>query len=307
MSRVKLSDRNIGIICIIASAFFFALMNLFVRMSGDVPFIEKTFFRNAVAAIVSGVLLLRDRKPTGLSKKTLPGLIMRAAFGTVGMWCNFYALGKLELSDASMLNKLSPFFALVFSVLILKETLTFFQGFCVFLAFVGTVFIVKPGFITMVASDTMWPALIGACGGMCAGLAYTFVRRLGEQGVAGPFIVFFFSAFSTAAAIPYCIVDGVMLTPYQLACLVCAGLAATGGQFTITQAYVKAPAREISIYDYTQLIFAAMLGFFVLGELPDGWSVIGYVVIVGASILLFLYNNGRIGKKSIITKSDSSI
>jgi drug/metabolite transporter (DMT)-like permease len=69
-----------------------------------------------------------------------------------------------------------------------------------------------------------------------------------------------------------------------------AGLAASGGQFAITAAYSNAPAKEISVFDYSQIIFAALLGFVLFGQVPDIYSIIGYVTICGASVAMFLYN-----------------
>ena len=80
---------------------------------------------------------------------------------------------------------------------------------------------------------------------------------------------------------------------WQLLMLLGAGLAATGGQFSITAAYFNAPAREISVYDYSQIIFATMLGFVFLGELPDIYSIIGYLIIISMAVLMFLYNNQK--------------
>ena len=284
--------KNIGIVYIIISAFCFALMNLFVRMTGDgVPAIEKTFFRNFVALIVALGIMKKKHTSYKITGETLPGLLIRAGAGTVGMWCNYYALGKLDLADASMLNKLSPFFALLFSVIILKESLTVFQGGCVAMAFIGTMFIVKPGFFSMLGANST-AGLIGALGGMGAGLAYTYVRRLGEQNVPGEFVVFFFSLFSTAAAIPYSVLFGNLPDLRELVLLIMAGISAAGGQFSITAAYMHSPAREISIYDYTQIIFATLLGLIILNEVPDIYSFAGYAIIIGASLLLFFYNNG---------------
>ena len=75
------------------------------------------------------------------------------------------------------------------------------------------------------------------------------------------------------------------------AILIGAGAGAAVGQFGITAAYKYAPAREISIYDYTLVIFAAIWSFIFFGELPDWISIIGYVLIFGMSALMFLYNN----------------
>ena len=80
---------------------------------------------------------------------------------------------------------------------------------------------------------------------------------------------------------------------FQLAMLLLAGLSAAGGQFSITAAYTYAPAREISVYDYTQIIFASGLGFIVFADIPDIYSVIGYVVIIAMAVVMFLYNNRK--------------
>ena len=286
--------KSIGIIYIIISAFCFALMNLFVRLSGDLPAIEKAFFRNLVALLVAFYLLKRSGGPFRIGKGNLPGVLIRSIAGTVGIWCNFYALGKIDLADASILNKLSPFFVLLFSAIILKESLTFFQASCVLVAFIGAMCIIKPGFASM-ASGGIAP-WIGALGGMAAGLAYTYVRKLGENGVPGAMIVFFFSTFSCLASLPYIMLNYQPASWGQIGILLLAGCCAAGGQFAITAAYTHSPGREISIYDYTQIIFATLLGFLVLGEVPDALSFLGYAIIIAASLILFLYNNGKLGQ-----------
>ena len=69
-----------------------------------------------------------------------------------------------------------------------------------------------------------------------------------------------------------------------------AGLAAAGGQFGITAAYYHAPAKEISIYDYSQIIFSTILGYFLFGQVPDKYSVLGYVIILAMAAWMFFYN-----------------
>ena len=95
--------------------------------------------------------------------------------------------------------------------------------------------------------------------------------------------VFFFSAFSTLLALPFFIAFYEPMTPFQWASLLLAGVSATGGQFFITAAYRFAPAKEIAVFDYSQVLFAALLGFFFLQELPDAWSLAGYFIIIGAA------------------------
>lgn len=273
-----------GVLYILTAAFCFALMNMFVRLAGDIPSIEKSFFRNLVALVFSAVILWRSHIPLSSGKGNMVPLLIRAAFGTLGIFCNFYAVDHLPISDASMLNKLSPFFAVIFSYFIMKEKIRPYQACCLLLAFFGTLLIVRPGG----SSLQMVPALIGALGGLGAGVAYTMVRLLGTRKVPSAYIVFFFSTFSCLAALPSFFVDFAPLSIKQLSMLLFAGLAATGGQFSITAAYTHAPAKEISIYDYSQIIFAALLGFLFLNQVPDAMSILGYVVIFIASLIMFL-------------------
>lgn len=279
-----MSEKNKGIFYIILAAFCFSLMSLFVRLSGDIPPLQKSFFRNFVALIFSLIILWKEKIPFRAGKGNTIYLILRAAFGTLGLFCNFYAIDHLALSDANMLNKLSPFFAIIFSSFLLKEKVAPYQLICVITAFIGTLFILRPGFDSLVT----FPALIGLLGGLGAGIAYTMVRILSGRGVKGPFIVFFFSAFSCLAALPFCIFHYTPMKPWQLGFLLLAGLAASGGQFSITAAYSHAPAKEISVYDYTQIIFSSLWGILFLGEFPDWMSITGYIIIFCASLAMFL-------------------
>ena len=288
------NKRYLGIICIICSAFCFTLMNVFVRLSGDLPSVQKSFFRNFVAFFFALIILVKNKTPLKPQEsKNLKFLLIRSAAGTIGILSNFYAVDHLVLSDASMLNKLSPFFAVVFSALFLKERVKFAHILILFTAFCGALFIIKP---TLTNVDLL-PAAVGFVGGMGAGAAYTAVRHLGNKGEKGPFIVFFFSAFSCLVTLPYLLFNFTPMTVSQLLCLLLAGLAASGGQFSITAAYCFAPAKEISVYDYSQIIFSAALGFVIFNQIPDGWSFLGYLLIVGAAVVMFCFNK-RQSRKS---------
>lgn len=287
-----MSKKTKAVIFIISAAFFFALMNTFVKLSGDLPAIQKSFFRNFIALIAAAGIL----KKTGLGFKpqseNIKLLIVRSITGTVGILGNFYAVGKLGLADASMIQKLSPFLAIIFSFLFLKEKVKLYQIFGVLAAFAGSIFVIKPG-----TDVDVFPALIGVLGACGAGSAYTAVRALGNRGEKGPVIVFFFSAFSCVVTLPYILFKYEPMTFYQVSMLLLAGLSAAGGQFSVTAAYSNAPAKEISVFDYSQVIFAAVFGFVFMGDLPDIYSVIGYVIIFGASAVMFFI--GKSGNKKI--------
>ena len=281
-----MSQKNKGVCCILLSSFSFALMNLFVHLSGDLPSVQKSFFRNFVAMLFALFILLKERPTIRLDGASKKYLFLRSFCGTVGILCNFYAVDHLVLADASMLNKMSPFFVILFSFLLLKEKLKPAQAVAILIAFGGSLFIIKPTFTNM----ELVPSLIGLCGGICAGIAYAMVRLLGQRGQKGASVVLFFSGFSCVVTLPYLIWDFHPMTMLQVLTLLGAGLAAAGGQFSITAAYYHAPAKEISIYDYSQIIFSAVLGFVLFQQIPDRYSVLGYVIICAMALWMFFYN-----------------
>lgn len=283
----SLSSKTKGVIFIILSALSFTGMNTFVRLAGDLPTMQKVFFRNFVAMIFAFAAMVKAGDSFKPKKGSLKYLLIRSAAGLAGVFGNFYALDKIELSNASMLNKMSPFFALVFSAIFVKEKVKPKQAVAIAVAFIGALFIIKPTF----GNADLLASLAGFAGGMAAGGAYTCVRWLGIKGENGRLIVLFFSVFSCVLTVPYLIFDYHYMTAFQWFALLMAGVFAAGGQFSITAAYTHAPSREISVYDYSQIIFAAVVGFFVFGDIPDVWSFVGYFIIIAMAVWMFVYNN----------------
>lgn len=278
--------KNKGIIMIIIAAFCFAIMNMFVKLSGDLPSIQKSFFRNLVAVFIAFSILKKSGVGFHIEKRNIGLLLVRSICGTIGIIANFYAVDHLLLSDASIIQKLSPFFVIIFSYFLLKENVTKKQVFSIIIAFVGTLFVVKPSFQNTELTAS-FVALIGAMG---AGAAYTVVRMLSQRDVKGPQIVFYFSLFSCLSVVPYLIYQFEPMTYQQIGFLLLAGVSAAGGQFAVTAAYSHSAGRDISLYDYSQVVFAAILGFIAFGQIPDILSLIGYLIIFGITFFMYLSN-----------------
>ena len=287
MQKMTSHKRGFGILLILGAALCFALMNLFVNAAGDLPTMQKVFFRNLIAAGIVFFLLLFEKEKFRIHDRScVPWLLLRAIVGFLGVVLNFYAIDHIgSISDASILNKLSPFFAILFSVFLLREKPTLPEIFFVLIAFGGAIFVVNPSF-----SMEVIPALAGLAGGACAGFAYSCVRVLGKKGERGNMTVFFFSAFSTIAALPFFIANGAPMSAMQVTFLLLSGVAAAGGQFCITAAYRLAPAKEIAVFDYAQVLFAALLGFFFLDQIPKPFSFVGYAIIIAAAVMRWAYD-----------------
>lgn len=283
-----MNNNNIlkGIFCIIIAGFGFALMSLFVKLSGDLPSIQKGFFRNIIAVFISSIPLIKHWRVINIPRNNTGWLVLisRSVFGTIGLVLNFYAISHISLADSSIIQKLSPFIIIILSYIFFKEEMTKFQVFTIIIAFIGITLIIKPSGNNIISMGAL-AALLGA---LCAGIAYTCVRYLGTHNISGEFIIFFFSSLSSLMLLPYLILDYRTMTYYQLSMLLLAGISATIGQYGVTFAYKFAAAKNISVFDYSQVLFSGIFGYMFFGEFPDFQSLIGYIIVISVGIVLVL-------------------
>ena len=284
---MKIPTKYKGLLCSLGASLSFAFMSAMVHLSGDLPSMQKALFRNLPALIVTFIFMQARHVSFRVEPRNRASMAGRCLSGTVGLLLNFYAIDHLVLADANMLNKLSPFFAILFSAILLQERLDAAQIVGVVSAFLGALFIIRPSG----AGAALLPSVLGAISGMGAGLAYTFVRKLGKSGERDVRVVFYFSLVSTVITLPYFLVAGKAMSGRQFLVLMGAGLGGAMGQMFITRAYFYAPARELSVYDYIQVLFAAIFGRILFGQIPDLLSFLGYAVIIGTAIVMFRYNH----------------
>lgn len=267
------------------SSLGFSFMALFVKMSGDISAIQKTFIRNAVSMVIAFGFVVYYKASFFGKRENQKYLLLRSTLGALGVILNFYAIDHLVLADADMLNKMSPFVTIIFAAIFLREYVLRYQITSIVIAFIGTLFIIKPTF-----DVDMVPYLAGIASAVFAGGAYTVLRLLGNREQFYT-VVFYFSTFTTVILLPYVIFFYEPMTMKQFLYLIAAGFFATIGQFGITIAYKYAPPKEVSIFSYATVVYAGILGFLVFTEIPDLWSIIGYIAIFIASLYMFVKNN----------------
>jgi len=282
-----------AIVFMLICAFAFSGVGAMVKLAGDVPVFEKVFFRNLVSLFVA-IHMIRSNKALYWGKpENRKVLFARAFLGLIGVIMYFYAISNLILADSNMLNKLSPFFVTLFASWFLKEKLSPIQIPALIVVFLGAMMIIKPEF-----NLSVLPALSGFGSAVTAGAAYTLVRYLKDREDPAT-IVFLFSFVSVLGTIPLVMMDFVVPTGTQLIFLIGTGVLAAIGQFALTYAYKLAPAAEISIYNYFSILFSAMLGFFLWGEVPDTLSIFGGILVVLAALATFMYNNRRVAAQAV--------
>ncbi len=268
----------------VLSGLSFALVAVMVRLAGEIPLCEKVFFRSVVMLAVTGALAVRARENLFARNPRMPLLLLRGAFGTIAMFLYFFAIERLNIADATVLNKLSPFFVTLFAVLFLREKLSRYVVPVLVVALAGAALVIKPQF-----NFEAVPAVAGFVSAAASGAAYTIVRYLRRD--EPPYrIVFYFSLVSVVVAVPLMLLNFVRPEGLQWVYLLGTGVFSTTGQFALTLAYHQAPATRISIYVYVHILFAFAFGLLIWGEIPDTLSIVGTVFIISAAV----YNYRRV-------------
>ncbi|MFN3523558.1 MAG: DMT family transporter [Phenylobacterium sp.] len=279
-----------GILCRVGAVACMAGLFAMVKWASlhGVPVFQTLFFRNAFAFVPLGLYIARTSGPSVLRTSRPGGHLVRAAVGLTGMTCGFMAVAHLPLTEATALSFSAPLFMTAMSALILREHVGPHRWAAVAVGFIGVLIMVRPDPTRMMASIGTIYGLIGAVGS--AG-AMTAIREIGRT-EPGPRIVFYFTLAGAVAGLLSLPFGWVMPDPLTLALLVCAGLLGGVGQLLLTESLRLAPIAAVAPFDYTQLLWAGLIAFFVWGETPRLGMLAG-AAVVAASGLYIVYRETR--------------
>ncbi|WP_443864164.1 DMT family transporter [Fusobacterium ulcerans] len=282
-----MSNKTKAVLSMLISALGFTFMSVTVKYLKDIPLFEKVFFRNLVSLVIAFYLIKKSSAPVFGQRKNQLALLARAGFGLAGVILNFYAISHLTLADSTMLGKLSPIFVTIMACLFLKEKIDKEQIIGIFITFGGALLVIKPEF-----SLSIIPSIAGLLSAAAAGIAYTLLRYLKDK-ESPDTIVFYFSIVSVLGTLPFVLNDYIVPDSIQLMLLLATGLFASVGQFGITYAYKYSKATEVSIYNYSAIVFGIILGFIFFHEIPDMLSLLGGAIIIGIAYYTFKHNQKK--------------
>lgn len=284
-----MSERTKGAVLMCTSALLFSAMQIPISLSGTtIPIMEQVFFRNIVTLILSFILIMRSGGSLFGTKKNQPLLFVRSAFGFLGLITQFYAVAHANQGDVSTMMKLSPFMITLWAAIFLKEKIRKVQIPALLIAFLGAAFVANPAF-----NSNLLPLFMAFLCAFFSSVSYTLLAYFKNK-VDGMTIIMHFSTFCVLACIPFMIFDFVMPTFKELLLLLLIGVFGGFGQIALTYAYRLATAAEISIYNYSGIVFSIILGYVFLGEVLDVTSVIGCALVIIAALITYIFS----GKKA---------
>lgn len=268
--------------------------------SGEVPPGEAVFFRSffAIPVILIWLAWTHDLR-AGLKTTRPAGHIWRGVLGTSAMILGFTALAYLPLPEATAIGFAAPILTVILAALFLGEKIRAYRLSAVLVGLVGVIIILLPRF-DLSANDTVTSiATIGAAAALgsaflrATGLIFTRKLVVNEQTAT---IVFYFSAIASFLAL-FTIPFGWTVPPLrETIYLILSGVLGGFGQIFLTNSYRYAPAGVIAPFDYTSMILALIVGFFIFGEVPT-WTVIGGASLVVAAGIFIILRERSLGLK----------
>lgn len=288
---------------LIAGALF-ATMGTFAKLLGTkFSGAELSLYRSLAGLVIVGGFILWKR--SSVLTPFWRGHFWRGTTGTVSLIGYFYAMTKLPLATAIMLNYTSPIFLTILSHVLLKEKLSHRLVFAIALGFIGVALLLRPTF----EGENAYAGFIGLASGFFAACAYLNVKKLGDAGEPEWRVVFYFAVAGTiGSAIFQTLVAGSFqaINAPNIPYLLGLGIAATAAQLAMTRAYHRGNTLVVGAFAYSTVIFASLAGIFIFNELLPPIAWVGMAIIVASGLLAKradrLTKDGTVKNKKIQTK-----
>ena len=276
---VPLSPTVRGALCALGASLMMALMGGAVRMaSTEIPNEMVVFLRNAFGLLALWPWIQRVGL-SGLATDQWSGHLLRSLTGLSAMYGFFYAIARLDLAQAVLLNFSAPLYIAPIAWLWLGEAITGRLMLSALIGFAGVALILKPG-----TAPFSTDAAIGAFSGLLAAIAMVSLRSMAPSEPPVRAVVYFSAIGTVVSAVPL-VWAWETPAPVTLLIMGAAGIFATLGQILLTTGYLLAPAARVGPYTYSTVIFATLIGWVFWHEVPDRMSTAGALLVCLAGIL----------------------
>ena len=274
----------------VVSALIFAIMAVLVRyVGGTYPVGQVVFFRSAFAVLpVVVIYAFRGELEAAVRTGRPFGHAGRGVTAICAMFCNFSALARLPVVDATAISFAAPFITVVLSALVLKERVRIYRWSAVTIGFIGVLVMLAPHLDPAAAAASAGAALGALCGvaGACFNAGSTVQTRHLTKSETTSAIVFYFSLICAVAGLFTLPLGWIVPSGFDWAALIGIGLCGGLGHIVLTESYRWAPASLVAPFDYTAMLWALILGYLAFGELPTPLVFLGALIIVAAGLFV---------------------
>lgn len=283
----------------VTSIAVFVGMQSFIKLAGIVPAGQIVFYRSFFAMVPILILLAwTGELRTGFNTARPGRHIVRGIVGVSSMALGFFALTRLPLPEAIMLNYAQPLLVVVISALVLGEKVRFFRWTAVAVGFLGVLIISWPKLTLFASDEGMGSAeALGVVAAITAAaisaVALLQVRALVATDKSSTVVIWFSLTASIAGllTIPF---GWAPLTGWQLFFLVMSGICGGIAQVLMTEAYRYASVATVAPFEYSSILFGLVVGYLLFADIPTIHSIVGGAIVVGSGLMI-IWREQRLG------------
>ena len=205
--------------------------------------------------------------------------LLRSLFSVGAMFGFFYGLSKIPLVDAFTIGFVAPLVTTALAAIVLRDPVGWRRWTAVGVGFLGVLVALRPG------SGVFSPASLAVIGAATCYACLAITARRMSQTESGFSLSLYVLIGPTLASLFF--VEGwLMPQPIHWLGFLFAGLCSAGAWIGIVGAYRRAPPSMLAPFEYTALVWAAIGGYLIWGEVPDGWVVSGGLIIVASGLFI---------------------
>ncbi|CAG8982321.1 hypothetical protein HYALB_00005322 [Hymenoscyphus albidus] len=314
-------QNNKGVFLILLSVLTGASMDAmarFLQQGGHSMNTHQVIFARMSATVILCTIYMWYKKTPDfpLGRPEVRGwLILRACFGYFGLWCLYYSVHYLPISESIVIRFLVPLCTAWACSIFLKQPFTSKEQLAALIALVGVVFIAHPSFIfgdveanvgdvhsdkagvvddvtpeqRLIALAFSMMGIVGASG------AYTTIRIIGDRAHALISVLYFAVLATVGSTGALLLVPGIGFSmpkgPREWVLLSLLGVLGFVLQFLLTAGLQLDKSSKATNMLYMQVIFALALDFAIWGVLPSGWSFFGGAIVIASTLWSALQNS----------------
>jgi drug/metabolite transporter (DMT)-like permease len=278
---LALPDNVRGALWVVCGCVMFsAMMTLVKSLGGSFESFQLAFFR-ALFGLFAVIPFIVRLGPGVLRTRRLALHGVRGILGASAMLCGFYAITHLSMADAVSISYARALFLIPLAVLFLGEVVRMRRWSATAVGFIGVIVMLRPG------GEVEPATFVALLGSLLVAIVTILIKKLTKTERPETLLFYFGVISSTVALIP-------ALTVWrqpdlgELALLMMTGACGAAGQYCMIRGFKIGEATALLPFDYTRLVFAGIIGYFVFFEVPDMWTITGALIIVASTLYIGL-------------------
>ncbi len=276
-----LSKNQLGFLYMFLSVCAFSLMDLIIKWTSDYPLGQVVFFRGFFGIVFYFFVIPKNRINNFYQTKRAFLHFLRCFVGLIAMVAIFIALRNLPLATVVSISFAAPIFTTIFSIFFLSERVGIYRWLAVVIGFVGILIITEPGFESL-NIYYIFPIIF------CIGLSYVAIaiRQLSSTEPVWLISLNFSIAITIAGlcTLPY---GWKIPSFFDFFVLSLVGLFGGVANLWLSQSYKFSEVSLVTPLKYLGLVFAIFFGYLIWGEVPSLKSLIGGLLVILSSIIIF--------------------